>query len=169
MIMVELTAKELHAIAAEIAHEARQHRARFRFAERLAELGSVLAEEESMRARVADLKREAESIAVTVAAGDAAQTRLDNLQSEVAANEATMMKAARTTAEQVVRDAWDQAEKIELDAKRRADEAARFAEEDLGRRRNDAAALDRSIAERELRLAKINSQIEKLRAKINDE
>ena len=166
---MELSSKEIGAIAAEIAHEARQHRARFMFAERLAGLGSVLAEEESIRARVADLKREAESIAVTVAAGDAAQARLDNLQSEVAAKEATMMKAARATAEQVVRDAWDQAEKIELDAKRRADEAARFAEEDLRRRQNDAVALDRSIAEREKRLASITAQIDKLRSKINDD
>jgi hypothetical protein len=166
---MELSSKEIGAIAAEIAREARQHRARFRFAERLAELGSVLAEEETIRARVADLQRHVDDLAATVSAGDAAQARLDNLQNEHAVREAAMMKAARATAEQVVRDAWDQAEKIELDAKRRADEAARFAEEDLGRRRNDAASLDRSIAEREKRLASITAQIDKLRSKISDD
>jgi hypothetical protein len=100
---------------------------------------------------------------------DAAQVRLDNLETEHAAREAAMMKRARADAERIVRDAWSEAETIELNAKRKNEEAARLADEEAQGRRNDIAALDKTIAERELRLAKINAQIEKLRAKISSE
>jgi hypothetical protein len=165
---MELSSKEIGGIAAEIAREARQHRARFMFAERLAGLGSLFAEEESIRARVADLQRQAEDLAATVSAGDAAEARLDNLQAEFATREAALMKRARADAERIVQDAWASAEAIELAAKTKADEGARLAQAEAQKRQSDITVLDKAIADRELRLAKINAQIEKLRAKINE-
>jgi hypothetical protein len=158
--MAELTAKEVSAIADEIVYDARRYRARIAFAEKLASLKNLLGEEDAIRARVADLQRQADDLAATVSAGDAAQVRLDNLQTEHATREAAMMKRARADAERIVRDAWSEAETIELDAKRKNEESARVADEEAQARRNDIAALDKTIAERELRLAKINANRE---------
>jgi chromosome segregation ATPase len=166
---MELSSKELGTLADEIAHDARRYRARIAFAEQLASLKSLLGDEEAIRARVADLKRQADELAAIVAAADTAQARLENLQAEFATKEAAMMKRARADAEQIVREAWSAAESVELNAKRKSEEAARLAEEEMRRRREDIASLDKTLEERERRLASINAQIEKLRAKINDE
>jgi hypothetical protein len=167
--MAELTAKDVSAIADEIVHDTRRYRARIAFAEKLVSLKNLLGEEDAIRARVADLQRQADDLAATVSAADAAQVRLDNLQNEHATREAAMMKRARGDAERIVRDAWSEAETIELNAKRKNEEAARVADEEAQGRRNDIAALDKAIAEREKRLASITAQIDKLRSKINDD
>jgi hypothetical protein len=167
--MNTLTAKEVGAIADEIAHEALRTRARLAFAERLSGLKNLMGEEESIRARVADLQRQADELAATVSAADAAQTRLDNLEREFATREAALMKRARTDAEEVVRKAWAEAESIALDAKRKVAAASQIADEEARRRQAALEDLDRTIAEREKRLASITNQIERLRAKISND
>jgi hypothetical protein len=163
------SAKEVGAIADEIAHEALRTRARLAFAERLSGLKGLMGEEESIRARVADLQRQADELAVTVAAADDAQTRLDNLETEFATREAALMKRARTDAEEIIRMAWAEAEAAGLDAKRKANEAATLAAEEARRRQADIANLDKTITDRERRLASIEAQIARLRAKITSD
>jgi DNA repair exonuclease SbcCD ATPase subunit len=164
-----LTAGELTAIAREIAVEANKARTRAHFATRLGEMADLLQDEEGLRARVASLKAEADRIATLTAAGDEVRRRLDNLETEFAEKEAALLKRANVSAEDVVRKAWAEAETIGLEAKRKADEAARRADEETRKRRADIAALDQALGEREKRLASINAQIERLRAKIADD
>jgi hypothetical protein len=166
--MNALTAKEVGAIADEIAHEALRTRARLAFAERLSGLKSLMGEEEAIRIRVADLQRQADDLAAIVAAAGTAQARLNNLESEFATREAALIRRARADAEEIVRKAWAEAEAAGLDAKRRANEAATLAAEEARRRQVEIADLDRAVAEREKRLASITNQIERLRAKIAD-
>jgi hypothetical protein len=170
--MSEWTAAELKAIADEIGHdakEARRWRARTMLAEKLETLSGLLDQENAIMARIGELQQRAEEITATNAAGDQAQRRLDGLAAEVARKEEVLLKRAQANADEIVQAGWAKAETIELETKRKNEEATRTSDEDLRRRQNEIAGLDRSIAERERRLANINTQIERLRAKIVDD
>jgi DNA repair exonuclease SbcCD ATPase subunit len=169
--MTGLTAADFKAIADEIAHdvaEARRWRARIALADKLSNLSDLQAREDALTASIATLEARAAEITAIVATADAAQARLDAIETEFADKEAVLMKRARADAEEIVRRAWSEAETVALDVKKKNAEAVRVADEDLRHRQSDIAGLDRSITEREQRLASINAQIEKLRAKINN-
>jgi cell division septum initiation protein DivIVA len=165
----DVSSKEIGAVIDDLVHEARRYRARFALVDKLASVKRLLAEEELVRAGIADLKLEAERIADITAAGDDIQRRLDNLDAEFANKEALLLKRATGEAEEIVSRAWREAEAVGLNARQKVEQAARLGEEQIRRSQGDLAMLDQTIAERERRLREINAQIEKLRAKIADD
>jgi hypothetical protein len=163
-----LSAGELGAIAREIAAEANKARVRIHFVERLGAVADLLGEEEVILARVGALRQAADELAVTVAAADSAERRLAGLEDELAERESSLLKQAGQRAEAIEREAWAKAETIALDAKRKAAAATQIADEEARRRQADIADLDKTITDRERRLASIETQIARLRAKINE-
>jgi chromosome segregation ATPase len=142
-------------------------------AEKTEQLGQLFGTEQEHQARLADLKRQADAVRAVVAAADAAQRRLDDINAELAQHQANMAQerartieaahaeaknihaAGRTTAEEMLAEARGTA----------ATEAERHAAE-IATRQTTIAGLDAKIATRRAELDGIKHGIAELRAKI---
>jgi cell division septum initiation protein DivIVA len=161
-----LTATDLGAIADEVAHEAMRNRARFALAERLNSLKNLLTQEEVIKARVADLHRQAAKLAERHEEVAGLDAEISRRRAAAEAEADIIRRRGHGDAEVIITNAKAAGEIIVDKAKDDAEQAAARAAEELRRRSDDIAALDTAVAEKQAELDRINRAIVDLRRKI---
>jgi hypothetical protein len=175
-----ITAGELSRATEEIQMLGRVFEGLFALAGKTEQLGRLLRDEQTIRARNESLRREAEPIKELIATADAAQRRLDGMNAEMARHRANVedirkaaLEDARLVAEGIVAEGRAAAEKLLEDARATASAEAKEQAAEARRRQakidkldTEIAARDTEIADRQSELDRINSHIAELRAKI---
>jgi chromosome segregation ATPase len=147
---------------------------------RTEQLGRILNDEQQIRRRNEELRREAEPVKELIASADAVQRRLDGINDEIARHRASMeekrkaaLEDARIVAEGIVADGRAAADKLLADARATAAVEAEAQAAEARQRQATIDRLDGEIAARNTEIAtrqgdvdQIHTELAALRAKL---
>jgi DNA repair exonuclease SbcCD ATPase subunit len=174
-VLKPITANELRQATEQIQMLGSMFSGLLALAGRTEQLGRILNDEQQIRRRNEELRREAEPVKELIASADAAQRRLDGVNAEIARHRANMeekrkaaLEEARIAAEGIVADGRAAADKLLADARATAAAEAEVQAAEAGQRQATIDELDAEIATRNTEIANRQSELDRIKTHITE-